>query len=397
MEQIKAANPSAYQFSIDKDPKTWSKVFFKLDKGCEAIENGFSECFNSVLVSVRNKPLLTMLEAIKVIVIERMNTMRKISATWTDDICPSILKRIDLMKNHTRFWHVIHTSGESFEVRSGSDALKPRIMPGRLRKKRIRASHEGGSGTRVSKVGGQVTCQNYFQIGHNKKGWLHLFKNLLWKKKVERPRKADAINVGGSATPLGGFGVGRTTTGLGRSCVGRNATGLGRSGVGRSASGVGLNANGLGRSANPIDDEGVNGSGVNIIDVGGSANVNMGYDNVFMGSTNMFVGSASGVGRSVQGTCETSIGRGVVRTFDIPGLKWSPPHKSAFNRVGGIRFSTRPTGLFFLKQIKAIEGNHTVNQAILYVQRSQTKVEIPTQEMPSQAANEVPPEVQRVR
>ncbi|GKF82460.1 hypothetical protein Tco_0244116 [Tanacetum coccineum] len=73
---------------------------------------------------MRNKPLLTMLEAIKAIMIERMNTIRNISSTWTDDICPSILKMIDLMKNHTRLWHVIHTGGESFEVRSGSDALK---------------------------------------------------------------------------------------------------------------------------------------------------------------------------------------------------------------------------------------------------------------------------------
>nr|GEX48652.1 multidrug resistance-associated protein 5 [Tanacetum cinerariifolium] len=106
------------------------------DRGCEAIENGFSECFNSAW---------------------------NIFATWSDDICRSILKRIDLMKNHTRLWHVIHIGGDSFEVRSGSDALKPdqsqfskvlppkpRIMSGRPKKKMIRASHEGRSRTRVS-------------------------------------------------------------------------------------------------------------------------------------------------------------------------------------------------------------------------------------------------------
>ncbi|GKB01841.1 retrovirus-related pol polyprotein from transposon TNT 1-94 [Tanacetum coccineum] len=59
--------------------------------GREAVENGFSECFK-----------LTMLEAMRVIVLERLNTMRKISVTWTNDICPSIKKRIDLMKNEAR-------------------------------------------------------------------------------------------------------------------------------------------------------------------------------------------------------------------------------------------------------------------------------------------------------
>ncbi|GKA88094.1 multidrug resistance-associated protein 5 [Tanacetum coccineum] len=394
MEQIKAANPDAYQYLIDKDLKTWSKAF------------------------------------LKVIVIERMNTMRKISTTWTDDICPSILKRIDLMKNHTRFWHVIHTSGESFEVRSGSDALKVdlstrtcscrmwqlsglpcvnaifkinkmpeeyvpnwfrkhlyyatyhnylslvsgidfwsdqsqfskvlppklRVMLGRPRKKRIKASHEDGSGTRVSKVGGQVTCQNYFQVGHNKKGCKapHVQKPVMEKKKARRTRKADATNVGGFANPLGGYanpmggsknplgksaigvgatgmgrsGVGRSATslgrsGVGRSGVGRSATGVGRnatslgrsgSGVGRSRTGVGVNATGLGRSATLTNEEGMNESANqhdDEIDVGGSANV--------------FVRSVSGVGGSVQGTGGSGIGRGVVRGCDIPGLKWSPP------------------------------------------------------------------------
>nr|GEZ54655.1 pentatricopeptide repeat-containing protein [Tanacetum cinerariifolium] len=41
------------------------------------VENGFSKCSNSVLLRVRNKPLITMLEAMRVIVLERMNTMRK--------------------------------------------------------------------------------------------------------------------------------------------------------------------------------------------------------------------------------------------------------------------------------------------------------------------------------
>ncbi|GKC49864.1 hypothetical protein Tco_1072609 [Tanacetum coccineum] len=192
-------------------------------------------------------------------------------------------------------------------------------------KKRIIASHEGGSGTRVSKVGGQVTCQNYFQVGHNKKGCKDppVQKPVMEKKKAGRPRKGDATDVGRTANLLGGpeNPLGMSANPLGsdvggsRSSMGRNATCLGR-----SASGVGRNA------------------------VGGPVNVNMGYDNVFMGSTNMFVGSVSGMGGYAQGTGVTGIGRGVVRGSNIPRLKWSPPHKRAFNRVGGISFSTRPTG-----------------------------------------------------
>ncbi|GKC87733.1 pentatricopeptide repeat-containing protein [Tanacetum coccineum] len=77
MDKIKRANPNAYQYLLNKDPKTWSRAYFYIGTNCEAVENGFSECFNAVLVRVRNKQLITMLEAMRVIVMERMNTMRR--------------------------------------------------------------------------------------------------------------------------------------------------------------------------------------------------------------------------------------------------------------------------------------------------------------------------------
>ncbi|GJR27218.1 hypothetical protein Tco_1103450 [Tanacetum coccineum] len=123
MDQIKLANPKAHQYLIEKEPKTWSRAFFQLNMACEAVENGFSECFNVVLLRVRNKPLLTMFEAIRVIVMERMNTMRKISERWVDDICPTV-RRLEWSKDQQRFWHVIPAGGYEFEVRQGNEEFK---------------------------------------------------------------------------------------------------------------------------------------------------------------------------------------------------------------------------------------------------------------------------------
>ncbi|GJZ22978.1 pentatricopeptide repeat-containing protein [Tanacetum coccineum] len=90
---------------------------------CEAIENGFSKCFNLVLLLVRNKPLITMLESMRVIVMERLNTMRQILEKWNEDICPNIQKRLELNKDKHKFWHVIPAGGNLFEVRNGSEAF----------------------------------------------------------------------------------------------------------------------------------------------------------------------------------------------------------------------------------------------------------------------------------
>ncbi|GJX94027.1 multidrug resistance-associated protein 5 [Tanacetum coccineum] len=258
---------------MDKNPKTWSRAFLEVDRGCEAIENDFSECFNSVIVNVRHKPLLTMLEAIRVIVLERMNKMREISRKWNLGVCPNIKKRLEWLKEQQRFWHVIPAGGNLYEVRSGSEGFtvdegkrtcscrmwqlsglpcvhatkviflinrvpesyvpawfetdmyfvayhnyvkpvpgmnfwpdqsmystvlppKPRKMPGRPRKKRIRAIGEGGSSTRVSKVGSQGSCSNCKKPGHNKSSCKEPVVEQTPKPKgvVGRPRKKQPVD-----------------------------------------------------------------------------------------------------------------------------------------------------------------------------------------------------------
>ena len=47
---------------------------------------------------------------------------------------------------------------------------KPKKMLGRPRKKRVRATHEPKSTTRISRAGVSMTCHNCGQTGHNKKG-----------------------------------------------------------------------------------------------------------------------------------------------------------------------------------------------------------------------------------
>ncbi|GJR41006.1 hypothetical protein Tco_1216690 [Tanacetum coccineum] len=124
MDKIKSGNPNAHKYLMDKNPKTCSRAFFKVNRGCEAIENGFSECFNSVIVNVRHNPLLTMLEAIIVIVLERMNKIWEISRKWNPGVCPNIKKRLlTLITNNCKFWHVIPAGGNLFEVRSGSEGF----------------------------------------------------------------------------------------------------------------------------------------------------------------------------------------------------------------------------------------------------------------------------------
>ncbi|XP_071731309.1 uncharacterized protein [Rutidosis leptorrhynchoides] len=124
MEKIKDANPNAFKQLNEKNPKSWSRAFFETGRGYEAVENGFSECFNSMILLYRHKPIITMLESIRVIVMERMNVMRRLAGAWVGDIAPNIMKTLERNKDHHRHWQAHFAAGFEFEVRHRNEAFK---------------------------------------------------------------------------------------------------------------------------------------------------------------------------------------------------------------------------------------------------------------------------------
>ncbi|GJT62413.1 multidrug resistance-associated protein 5 [Tanacetum coccineum] len=86
MQQIKSISGDAYKHSMDRNPQSWSRAFFTTDKAYDAVENGISECFNSLIVDARRKPIINMLEDIRTYIMERMKKMRDKHLEWKDEI-----------------------------------------------------------------------------------------------------------------------------------------------------------------------------------------------------------------------------------------------------------------------------------------------------------------------
>ena len=77
MKEIAKLNSKALNYLMERDPKTWSLAFFRVhNASCELVENGFSESFNSFIFDVREKPIINMLEEIRIYVMQRMVTMK---------------------------------------------------------------------------------------------------------------------------------------------------------------------------------------------------------------------------------------------------------------------------------------------------------------------------------
>lgn len=94
MGKIKSISVAAYEHLMLRQPKTWCRAFFSSGLACEAVENGIAECFNAIMVDARKKPLLTMLEEIRLYIMERFFHLKKEAEKWEGEFGPAIIKKM---------------------------------------------------------------------------------------------------------------------------------------------------------------------------------------------------------------------------------------------------------------------------------------------------------------
>ncbi|CAI9267967.1 unnamed protein product [Lactuca saligna] len=250
MDEIRQISPGAYEHLMARELNTWCRAFFSTRLACEAVENGMVECFNAVILDARKKPLLTILEEIRLYMMDMFYNLRELAEKWEGDVCPSVIKKMEEFGEELKFWRVhpsgkneftginsLESSGVSIEKKSyacrlwdvsgiprvhaqasivnssGSKDIyqqvvcnlwteapyiKPlppppleRRMPGRPTVKRKRHDSERDDKfSQVSSKGRTVQCQNCQQKGHNKKTYKnpHVEPDPKPKKKIGRPR-----------------------------------------------------------------------------------------------------------------------------------------------------------------------------------------------------------------
>ncbi|XP_027933675.1 uncharacterized protein LOC114189166 [Vigna unguiculata] len=77
MKNIKEANLEAYKYLIAIPPRFWSRSRFTSQAICDTLVNNMSEAFNSVIIDARTKPIVSMLEDIRIYLMKRWAKNRK--------------------------------------------------------------------------------------------------------------------------------------------------------------------------------------------------------------------------------------------------------------------------------------------------------------------------------
>ncbi|GKF01969.1 hypothetical protein Tco_0028892, partial [Tanacetum coccineum] len=128
IEQIKLLDLLAYDYLVQRDPNTWSRAFFEMDRRCATFENGISESFNRAILGPKSKAIITMLEEIILYIMQRLFAMNKIAVNLEDSITQSIRKQLEVLKEKQsinplhKHWFVFPSGFQELEVRNGDES-----------------------------------------------------------------------------------------------------------------------------------------------------------------------------------------------------------------------------------------------------------------------------------
>jgi hypothetical protein len=107
---------NSHEYLSKVDPRGWSRAWFSEYPKCDLLVNNICECFNSYILKVRDKPILTMLEMIKKKFIRRYQVNRNDIQKLSSKLCPKITKKLEAIGLEALDYVTLYAGDNMFEV-----------------------------------------------------------------------------------------------------------------------------------------------------------------------------------------------------------------------------------------------------------------------------------------
>jgi len=113
MQELKRMSPAAFEYLDKIDPSGWSRAWFHDYPKCDLLVNNICEYFNAYILKARDKPILTMLEMIRIKLMRRYQVKRDGISKLTGKLCPKVVKKLESI-GLDAMECVPHFAGENF-------------------------------------------------------------------------------------------------------------------------------------------------------------------------------------------------------------------------------------------------------------------------------------------
>ena len=121
MENLKTLSREAHKDLMTQNPKYWSKAFFSTTSKCDIVDNNLSKTFNGFILEAREKPIISMLEDIRVALMVRMQEKREKTFKKGGNICSRIMEKLEENKGISRFCKTVWNGDTQYEVQHMDD------------------------------------------------------------------------------------------------------------------------------------------------------------------------------------------------------------------------------------------------------------------------------------
>ncbi|XP_043705313.1 uncharacterized protein LOC122655156 [Telopea speciosissima] len=120
MERIKKENNEAYDWLMEhNDPSSWSRHTFDYKAKSDHITNNMTESFNHWVGSLRSKPILNLIDEIRIKVMSRLHKIYEKVCTMEGMVTPNVRKKLMMIMSDSRFCTLLQSGYEQFEVTDG--------------------------------------------------------------------------------------------------------------------------------------------------------------------------------------------------------------------------------------------------------------------------------------
>ncbi|KAL2458132.1 SWIM-type domain-containing protein [Abeliophyllum distichum] len=124
MQSMLDIEPVAYGWLESKPASHWTNSHFREWTNCDMLFNNLCESFNNTIVNTREKPILTMLEEIRVYLMKRIVVRREAYDKWIAEVGPRIQKILEKNSKQARMGWADYSRNKKFQVKHNlGDAL----------------------------------------------------------------------------------------------------------------------------------------------------------------------------------------------------------------------------------------------------------------------------------
>ncbi|KAL0339915.1 UNVERIFIED_CONTAM: hypothetical protein Sradi_4508300 [Sesamum radiatum] len=125
MNELRGKDLEAFKWLAKRPAAQWSRSYFRCNAKCDILLNNMCESFNATIVEARSRPIVDMLETIRMMLMKRVYVKRDQIKKHKGKLTPNIQKLIEELKKKS-MEYIAHWNGkDQFEVEScyGSGSL----------------------------------------------------------------------------------------------------------------------------------------------------------------------------------------------------------------------------------------------------------------------------------